>query len=88
MQSLWGIDLGGTKTEGVVLSGRDVSQPLARLRVDTGAEKGYAHIIRQITALIGRLQKETGLLPEKIGIGTPGVLDPSRNCSRTAIRFA
>ena len=42
-QLLWGIDLGGTKIEGVVL--RDDGQVLSRQRVPTERDKGYDHII-------------------------------------------
>ena len=36
----WGIDLGGTKIEGVVLEGGDNPVSLKRLRVPTEADKG------------------------------------------------
>lgn len=71
----WGIDLGGTKIEGVVLEGGNLT-PLKRLRVPTEADKGYQHILNQIAKLVEVLIAETGVKPEKIGIGTPGVIDP------------
>ncbi|MDH5609740.1 MAG: ROK family protein [Cyclobacteriaceae bacterium] len=74
--ALWGLDLGGTKIEGVVLESAENPNVLARLRIPTGAEKGYGHILDQIQLLIGMLSRETGLKPVKIGIGTPGTLDP------------
>ena len=76
MSFKWGIDLGGTKIEGVVL---DVDKNLgvvSRLRVPTEQYKGYQHILNQIVFLINKLKEETGLLPEKIGMGTPGTIDP------------
>jgi fructokinase len=77
MAHLWGIDLGGTKIEGVVLDPAVPDKPLARLRVDTEAEKGYLHIRGQIAKVCKMLAAETGLpLPKKIGMGTPGVIDP------------
>jgi predicted NBD/HSP70 family sugar kinase len=76
-QPLWGIDLGGTKIEGVVLTSIDDPTPIVRTRVDTDADKGYQHIIGQISKLVGELQSQSGLKPEAIGIGTPGVLDPT-----------
>jgi fructokinase len=79
MNSLFGIDLGGTKIEGVVLSKKNLLSPLARIRLDTGQEKGYQHIINQIGKLIEKLKKESGKIPHKIGIGTPGALDPFSN---------
>jgi predicted NBD/HSP70 family sugar kinase len=76
MNPLWGIDLGGTKIEGVVIKSKDNPEVLARLRVPTEQEGGYQHIISQIGKLIDLLKKETGLKPERIGMGTPGTLDP------------
>jgi len=73
----WGIDLGGTKIEGVVLDPSQPDKPLCRLRVPTEAEKGYGHILSQINRLCAAIRGETGLpLPAQIGMGTPGVLDP------------
>jgi predicted NBD/HSP70 family sugar kinase len=78
MAHLWGIDLGGTKIEGAVLDPTDLGRPLCRRRVPTGAEKGYDHILSQIAGLCREISRETGLpLPERIGMGTPGVLDPA-----------
>ena len=72
----WGVDLGGTKIEGAVLTSTSTPDPRCRIRIDTEAEKGYAHIIDQIRLLVNRMHEETGTRPEAIGIGTPGVLDP------------
>lgn len=86
---LWGIDLGGTKIEGVILTSPDDSKPLIRTRVDTGGEKGYDHIIRQINVLVEKMKSESGLHPDAIGFGTPGVLDPilgtMKNCNSTSL---
>lgn len=83
----WGIDLGGTKIEGVVLN--DDGSVLARTRIPTEADRGYAHIISQIAALIRVLAEQTGLTPQSVGIGTPGVLDPKlltmKNCNTTCL---
>ncbi len=77
MAHLWGIDLGGTKIEGVVLDPATPDRPLCRLRVPTESEKGYAHIRSQIALLCKMISEKTGQpLPERIGMGTPGVLDP------------
>jgi fructokinase len=88
-QPLWGIDLGGTKVEGVVLESLANPSPLVRTRVDTEAVKGYAHIIGQIAKLVAELEKQSGLRPRAIGIGTPGVLDPTlltmKNCNTTVL---
>ena len=84
MDLLWGIDLGGTKIEGVVLEGRHSTKPLKRLRVPTEREKGYRHILDQISKLVEVLIAETGVKPEKIGIGTPGVIDPILNTMKNS----
>ncbi len=77
MQAIWGIDLGGTKIEGVVLTAVDNGfRELARERIPTQSERGYDHIIKRIGELIDHLKKNTGLEPECIGMGTPGTLDP------------
>jgi len=76
MEPLWGIDLGGTKIEGVILSNKDNPEVVTRLRVSTEKEKGYQHIINQIAVLMEMMEKESGLKPKKLGMGTPGALDP------------
>lgn len=76
MKTLWGIDLGGTKVEGVVLESLENPKAIKRLRVSTEAEKGYEHILNQIKNLVEKMSEETGYKPERIGIGTPGTLDP------------
>lgn len=76
-KALWGLDLGGTKIEGVVLESLDNPTPIVRTRVDTEASKGYDHIIEQIGRLVKELEKQSGLKPGAIGMGTPGVLDPT-----------
>lgn len=73
---LWGIDLGGTKIEGVVLKSVNNPEVLCRLRISTEADKGYEHILNQIKKLISKMESETRKLPETLGIGTPGSLDP------------
>jgi len=77
MGPLWGIDLGGTKIEGVVLEDRDSPNVLKRIRVPTERELGYEHIIGQIVKVVEVLSIEVGVRPRKIGIGHPGSLEPS-----------
>ncbi len=76
IRNLWGIDLGGTKAEGVVLGPGGLKEILFRDRVPTGAENGYEHILQQIHKLAGMMEKNLGYRPEKLGIGTPGTNDP------------
>lgn len=89
MGPVWGIDLGGTKIEGVVLEDPNHPVVLKRLRVATEKDKGYQHIIGQIVKLVEVLMAETGVRPMKIGIGTPGSLEPStqtmKNSNTTAL---
>jgi fructokinase len=69
-----GIDLGGTKTEGIVLhaDGREI----CRKRVRTERENGYAHILNLIKQLYGELLPAIDHQPHTFGIGTPGVISP------------
>ncbi len=89
MKPLWGIDLGGTKIEGVVIESREHPNVLARLRVPTEQAGGYDHIIGQIKKLIGMLEQASGLKPGRIGMGTPGTIDPPtqlmKNCNTTVL---
>ncbi len=74
--NLWGIDLGGTKAEGVVLGKGGLNEILFRDRVPTGAENGYEHILQQIKKIVDMMEQRMGYRPDKLGIGTPGTLDP------------
>ena len=73
----WGIDLGGTKIEGVVLAERNADSVLLRTRIPTEAAKGYRHILAQIQRLVEIMASEVGMRPDHIGIGTPGTTDPT-----------
>lgn len=89
MQTYWGIDLGGTKIEGVVLTAPAPDAVIIRKRIDTEAHMGYDHIMNQIVRLIDMLKAETGFSPERIGFSTPGTFDPARqtmkNCNTTVL---
>lgn len=74
----WGVDLGGTKIEGVVVSPHSPNRPRARVRLSTEQERGYGHILSQIEALVSALAREVGEMPRVIGVGTPGTIDPER----------
>jgi fructokinase len=69
-----GIDLGGTKIEGVVLdaSGRE----LTRKRIPTEREQGYEHILSRLKAMYDDLLPVAHGEPTTFGIGTPGALSP------------
>ena len=66
-----GIDLGGTKIEGVVLAadGREI----IRKRIPTEREQGYEHILSRIQLLHDELAVAADG-PTTFGIGTPGAL--------------
>ena len=86
---LWGIDLGGTKIECAVLPAQDLTQVIARERIDTEASKGYEHIISQVARLVTRVSDQLGVIPTCIGFATPGVLNPAtqtmKNCNTTSM---
>lgn len=69
-----GVDLGGTKTEAVVLrAGPDEPEVLARSRVATERDAGYEHIVAKTAQIIGDVAREAGLAsPPPIGVGMPG----------------
>ncbi|MEX2336590.1 MAG: ROK family protein [Fulvivirga sp.] len=73
---LWGIDLGGTKIEGVVLNASNLSEVLCRTRIPTEAGGGYEHVLKRIKKLVEMMSQDIGDKPDIIGLGTPGSLDP------------
>lgn len=73
---LWGIDLGGTKVEGVILKSAEDPEVLFRDRLPTESEKGYDHIIGRILQLVQKMSEAVGYQPTFIGMGTPGAIDP------------
>jgi fructokinase len=89
MQTYWGIDLGGTKIEGVILSAPSPDAVVIRHRIDTEAHLGYEHIVGRIGLLINHLKAETGYVPDHVGFSTPGTLDPAsqtmKNCNTTSL---
>ena len=64
-----GVDLGGTKIE-LVLQGAD-GQARWRQRVAT-PQGDYRATLAAVAALVARAERETGLVAERIGVGTPG----------------
>ncbi|WP_375419497.1 ROK family protein [uncultured Hymenobacter sp.] len=88
-QNLWGLDLGGTKIEGVILKSAREPEVLFRDRVPTEAGQGYAHILGQIEQLVARMEQAAGYRAPRLGIGTPGTMIPQsglmKNCNTTAL---
>ncbi len=73
----YGIDLGGTKIEGVVLHSLSPETIVVRQRIPTEASGGYQHILTRIANLIRHLEVDAGHQASVVGIGTPGTLDPA-----------
>jgi fructokinase len=65
-----GIDLGGTKIEGIILD--ESHNEVFRKRIDTEQEKGYDHILENISSLHNILSSQINHLEHTVGIGTPG----------------
>ncbi len=75
-----GIDLGGTKTEGIVLD-RHGTQ-LTRRRVPS-ARDDYAGTLSTIAALVQALESETGGRGT-VGVGIPGAISPASGLVKNA----
>jgi len=87
---MWGIDLGGTKIEGVILTSIEPLEVACRIRISTEADQGYRHIVGRVAHLVERMESESGSTrPAKIGIGTPGTVDPTtgqmKNCNTVCL---
>jgi fructokinase len=72
-----GIDLGGTKTEGVVVrlaaAPGQAPEVLARTREPTRREEGYDHVVGTVTGVVHELVRQAGLAaPPPLGVGMPG----------------
>jgi fructokinase len=74
-----GIDLGGTKIEGIALDG---SHEVARLRVDTPRDD-YIATIDAVAALVDRLEQQAGG-GGTIGVGIPGTISPATGLVKNA----
>ncbi len=75
-----GIDLGGTKIEGIALD--EAGSVLARRRVPTPRDD-YAGTLAAIAGLVRSLEQETGQ-PGSVGIGMPGALSPATGLVKNA----
>ena len=74
---LLGIDLGGTKIEGIVLESKEKPIEVIRHRVDTEEKKGYLQVVDNIKSLVEYIENKINHKFDKLGIGTPGTLDPA-----------
>ena len=74
-----GIDLGGTKIEGIAL---DDSKEVARLRVDT-PRGDYAATVDAVAALVAALEERAGTRGS-VGVGIPGIPSPGTRLVKNA----
>ena len=74
-----GIDLGGTKTEGIVLSSK--GKELKRIRIKT--EKNYSGTIKGIISIVDNFESEFGIC-ESIGLGMPGAVSSDTTLIKNA----
>ena len=75
-----GIDLGGSKIEGIVLSPE--GHTLARQRIATPAGD-YSATLEAVCGIVNTLERQTGLSCS-VGVGTPGALSPADGLLRNA----
>ena len=75
-----GIDLGGTKIEGIALD--DSGEQIWRQRVDTPAGD-YAATLQTIVELVLQIEADTGQ-SGSVGIGSPGALSPESGLLRNS----
>jgi len=69
-----GIDIGGTKIEGIVLRGE--AEVVLRRRIATPAQQ-YRPTIAAVAALVRELEREAGDESLPVGIGHPGAISPA-----------
>ncbi len=77
----YGIDLGGTKIEGVVLAPDGKELIRHRIRTPRG---DYTATIRAIADLVGFMERETGIASARVGVGIPGSASPRTGLVRNA----
>lgn len=75
-----GIDLGGTKIEGLAMDPQ--GKTLARERIAT-PQGDYPGTLAAVAALVQRLEQTAGG-PARVGVGTPGSLSPTSGLIRNA----
>lgn len=76
-----GIDLGGTKTEVILLNG--ASQELFRTRIPT-VRDDYPATLRDIAALVTQAETAAGQSHLPVGIGIPGTVSRKTGCVKNA----
>jgi fructokinase len=76
-----GIDLGGTKIEGVLLD--EAGSILSRERIPTLANEGYSRVLSRITSFIEHMKKKA-CDKVSVGICTPGSISPHTHLMRNS----
>ena len=77
-----GIDLGGSKIEGVILDASH--KQLFRERVPTEQEGGYRQIRENLRTLYHNMRRHIADDPHTFGIGTPGAISPRTGLLRNS----
>src|SRR5262245_50493086 len=75
-----GIDLGGTKIEGIVLD--DAGTDLARLRRDT-TQGPYEDTVAAVADMVRALEAKVGTRC-RVGVGHPGAISPATGLIKNA----
>jgi fructokinase len=75
-----GIDLGGTKIEGIALAG---TREVARLRVPTPRDDYHA-TLEAIRSVVAELETRIGERAATVGVGIPGTISPSTGLAKNA----
>ena len=76
-----GIDLGGTKVEGILLT--DDGREVARRRVPT-PRGDYGATLGTLADLVASLEEAGGTTVPRVGVGMPGVLSPATGLVKNA----
>ena len=77
-----GIDLGGTKIEGIALDAAGIT--LLRRRIP--APRGdYDATLAAVVSLVREIEHELGCVGT-VGVGIPGAVSPDRNCTSATMQ--
>lgn len=77
-----GVDIGGTKTAGVLVDGS--GKVIARATRDTPARSGGGAMAEAAASLIDELTTDAGRRPTAVGVGAAGVIEPTTGSIRAA----
>ncbi|MEK6806306.1 MAG: ROK family protein [Pseudomonadota bacterium] len=81
-----GIDLGGTKIEGIVLEGESRMRACERIATP---QNDFAATVAAIAGLVAKLEAAVGAKNLRVGAGTPGAISPAtglmKNCNSTCL---